>query len=74
MSYADGMLYCLDEGSGTVVLAEASTKGWSEKGRFTLTPQTTLRKRDGRVWTHPVISNGRLYLRDQELIFAFEVK
>ena len=74
VSYADGMLYCLDEGSGTVVLAEASTKGWSEKGRFTLTPQTTLRKRDGRVWTHPVISNGRLYLRDQELIFAFEVK
>lgn len=74
VTYADGMLYCLEEGSGTVVLAEASTKGWSEKSRFTLSPQTQLRKRDGRIWTHPVISNGRLYLRDQEIIYCFAVK
>ncbi len=74
VTFADGMLYCLEEGSGTVVLAEASSKGWSEKSRFTLSPQTQLRKRDGRIWTHPVISNGRLYLRDQEIIYCFAVK
>ncbi len=71
---ADGMLYCLDEASGTVVLAEASPKGWAEHGRFKLDPQTTIRNPQGRIWTHPVISGGKLYLRDQDLIFCFDVK
>lgn len=72
--YADGMLYCLDEGRGTVVLAEASPKGWQEHGRFTLEPQTTKRSPQGRIWTHPVVVNGKLYLRDQELLFCYDVK
>lgn len=70
---ADGMLYCVDEGSGTVVLAEASPKGWQEHGRFKIDPQTKQRSPDGRIWTHPVISNGRLYLRDQELIHCYNI-
>jgi len=74
IAYADGMFYCLDEGSGAVALVEASPKGWNEKGRFKLEPQTTQRSPSGRIWTHPVISNGKLYLRDQELIFCFNVK
>jgi outer membrane protein assembly factor BamB len=74
IAYADGMLYLLDEDSGTVALIEASPRGWSEKSRFKLEPQTTQRKRQGRIWTHPVISNGKLYLRDQELLFCFDVK
>lgn len=72
--YADGMLYCLDEGSGTVVLAEASPKGWTEHGRFKLDPQTKQRSPQGRIWTHPVVVNGKLFLRDQELLFCFDVK
>lgn len=71
---ADGMLYCLDEGSGTVVLVEASPKGWKEHGRFKLDPQTKIRSSRGRIWTHPVISNGKLYLRDQDLIYCFDIK
>ena len=71
---ADGMLYCVDEGSGDVALVEASTKGWKEHSRFKLTPQTTRRKPSGRVWTHPVVSNGKLFLRDQELLSCFDVK
>lgn len=74
VGYADGMLYCLEEGSGTVVLAEASPKGWKEHGRFTLTPQSQIRSSSGRIWTHPVVSNGKLYLRDQDLIYCFDVK
>lgn len=74
VTYADGMLYCLDEGSGDVALVEASPAGWKEISRFKLDPQTTLRKRDGRIWTHPVISHGKLFLRDQELLFCFDVK
>lgn len=71
---ADGMLYCVEEGKGTVALVEASPKGWSEKGRFTLEPRTTIRTQDNRVWTHPVVSNGKLYLRDQDLISCYDVK
>jgi len=71
---ADGMLYCLEEGSGTVVLAEASPAGWKEHGRFKLDPQTKIRNPQGRIWTHPVISNGKLYLRDQDLIYCYDIK
>ena len=74
VGYADGMLYCLEEGSGTVVLAEASPAGWKEHGRFKLDPQTQIRSPQGRIWTHPVISNGKLYLRDQDLIYCYDVK
>lgn len=74
VAYADGMLYCLEEGSGTVVLVEASPAGWKEHGRFKLDPQTKIRSPQGRVWTHPVISNGKLYLRDQDLIYCYDIK
>ena len=74
IGYADGMLYCLEESSGTVALVEASPKGWNEHGRFTLDPQTKIRSSSGRIWTHPVVSNGKLYLRDQDLIYCYDVK
>jgi len=73
IGYADGKLYCLDERSGTVVLIDATSDGWNEHGRFKLSPQTELRKPSGKIWTHPVIANGKLYLRDQELFFCFDV-
>jgi outer membrane protein assembly factor BamB len=74
IAYADGRFYCLAEGNGTVALIEASTKGWKEHGRFKLDPQTTQRNPQGRIWTHPVITNGKLYLRDQDLLFCYDVK
>ncbi len=74
IAYADGHFYCLEEDSGNVVLIDATANGWKEKGRFKLDPQTTIRSPKGHIWTHPVISNGRLYLRDQDLIFCYAVK
>jgi outer membrane protein assembly factor BamB len=74
VTYADGMLYCLAEKDGTVALVEASPKGWKETGRFKLDPQTTQRNPRGRIWTHPVVTGGRLYLRDQELLSCYDVK
>jgi outer membrane protein assembly factor BamB len=71
---ADGMLYCLEESSGMVVLADASPAGWKERSRFKLDPQTKIRSSRGRIWTHPVISGGKLYLRDQDIIYCFDVK
>src|SRR5690606_3546712 len=66
IGYADGMLYLLGEHEGEVALIEATPEGWSEKGRFQLEPLTELRSHRGGIWVHPVIANGRLYLRDQE--------
>ena len=74
LAIADGMMYCLDEQSGACVLAEVSAEGWKEHGRFTLDPQTQQRSPQGKVWTHPVIANGRLYLRDQEIIICYDIK
>lgn len=71
---ADGMLYLLEENTGTVALVEASPKGWKEVSRFTLSPQSKIRSSSGKHWTHPVISHGKLYLRDQDLIYCFDVK
>ena len=74
VTYADGRLYCLSEDEGEIVLVDPTTEGWREQGRFTLEPQTELRKPKGKIWTHPVIADGRLYLRDQELLFSFDLR
>jgi outer membrane protein assembly factor BamB len=71
---ADGNLYVLGEETGAVVLAAASPKGWQEKGRFELPKQTKQRPQQGKIWTHPVIADGKLYLRDQELLFCYSIK
>lgn len=71
---ADGMLYCLSESDGTVALVEVSKNGWEEKGRFKLEATSSQRNPKGKIWTHPVISNGKLYLRDQEFISCYDVK
>ena len=73
VNYADGRFYCLSEGSGEVVLVEPSTEGWEERGRFTLEPQSEIRKPKGKIWMHPVVVDGHLYLRDQELFYCFDV-
>lgn len=74
VTFADGMLYCVDEKRGQVALVEASDVAWKEKSRFKLSPQTKNRNRNGGIWTHPVISDGKLYLKDQEILYCYEVK
>ena len=65
--YADGYLYAFSE-NGVVGLVEATPEGYREKGRFRI-PQDSL-----PTWAHPVVAGGRLYLRDQDTIYAFDVK
>ena len=74
IAYADNHLYCLGEGDGKVVLIEATPKGWTPKGEFIIKPQTEKRNPKGGIWTHPVINNGKLYLRDQEYILCYNIK
>jgi hypothetical protein len=74
IAFADGLFYTLGERSGEVALMEASATGWNEKGKFTLSPQAAARNPKGAIWVHPVIANGKLYLRDQEFIYCHDVK
>jgi hypothetical protein len=71
---AGGRLYCCAEKGGAVALVEPSPEGWKEKGRLALPRGSRQRKPSGGVWAHPVVANGRLYLRDQELLFCFDVR
>jgi len=73
VAYAEGRLYCLSEDEGQVALVEASPDGWKEISRFQLSPQTELERKRGKIWTHPVISNGRLYLRDQDKLVSYKI-
>lgn len=74
LTFADGRLYCLDERSGTVALVEPSPEGWKEHGRFELQPKSDRRSSRGAIWTHPVVANGRLFLRDQDVLTAYDVR
>ncbi len=65
--YADGHLYAFSE-NGVVGLVEATPAGYKEKGRFRI-QQDSL-----PTWSHPVVAGGRLYLRDQDTIYAFDVR
>jgi outer membrane protein assembly factor BamB len=67
LAYADGNLYALSE-NGVVGLIEATPTGYKEKGRFKINQDSL------PTWTHPVIAGGRLYLRDQDTIYAYDVR
>jgi outer membrane protein assembly factor BamB len=71
---ADGRLYLYSENDGTVVLLEPNPKEWKEAGRFRIPETTSVKRQSGHIWTHPVVANGRLYLRDEDLIFCFDVR
>jgi outer membrane protein assembly factor BamB len=66
--YADGRLYCLDE-KGSVGLLKPGPDGLEVVGRFAL---VTKKVRDA--WTHPVLHDGRLYLRYHDALFCYDVK
>jgi outer membrane protein assembly factor BamB len=78
LTCADGCLYLLSD-DGELVLLKATNAGWDETGRFTLPAKSKVRGVEPNfiragVWTHPVVANGRLFVRDQELLFCFAVK
>jgi outer membrane protein assembly factor BamB len=78
LTCADGYLYLFSD-TGTAALIKATPDGWQESGRFTLLQTSKLREtrrtsQSAGVWTHPVVANGRLYLRDQELLYCYDVR
>jgi outer membrane protein assembly factor BamB len=71
---ADGHLYLYGEKTAEVSLIDASSEEWSEKGRFALPAKSQNTPPSGKNWSRPVIADGMLYLRDQELLFCYRVK
>lgn len=68
IAYADGRLYYRNEG-GPILLVEANPEKYIECGRFNQP------KRSGKAaWPHPVIANGKLYIRDQQYLYCYDVK
>jgi outer membrane protein assembly factor BamB len=62
---ADGLLYILSD-QGQLLLAEATPEGFREKGKAQVL--------EGRTWTAPVLSHGRLYLRNDKELLAIDVR
>jgi outer membrane protein assembly factor BamB len=65
--YADQRLYLFSE-NGVAGLAEASPAGYREHGRF------RIEAKSGPTWAHPIISGGKLILRDQDNVYAYDVR
>ncbi len=65
---ADGHLIVRGEGGG-VALVEASPAAYKEKGRFTLAKSGGV-----NAWAYPVVSGGKLYLRDWENLYCYDLK
>jgi outer membrane protein assembly factor BamB len=72
--YAEGHLYVYGE-DGDVALVEATPEAYREKGRFT-PPGHPAHPRGARErsWAYPVVANGRLYVRDLDVMWAYDVK
>jgi outer membrane protein assembly factor BamB len=68
ITYADGHLYLRSE-RGPVALVEANPTAYKEKGRFDQPGQ-----RGSDIWPHPVVAGGKLYLRDREFMYCYDVK
>jgi hypothetical protein len=68
VALADGRLYYRNE-SGTMLLIEPSAKQYVERGSFEQPDRG-----DRPAWSHPVLANGKLYLRDQDVLLCYDVK
>lgn len=68
VAFADGRIYYRTE-EGPIVLIEPSRKEYLERGRFAQPERT-----DKPAWAHPVVVNGKLYIRDQDTLFCYDVK
>ena len=68
ITIADGRLYVRGEG-GALALAEVNSQKYVETGRFDQ-PQRS----DRSAWAHPVVADGKLFLRDMDRLLVYDVK
>ena len=63
-----------NERGGMLTVVAASPEGWEEYGRMEFPERTKIATQDNMVWTHPVVSHGKLYVRDHDLLFCYDLK
>jgi outer membrane protein assembly factor BamB len=68
IALADGRFYYRVE-SGTLLLFEPSPRQYIERGRFEQPDRS-----NHPAWAHPVIANGKLYVRDHQILFCYDVR
>jgi outer membrane protein assembly factor BamB len=68
VALADGRIYYRQE-DGTMILFEPSPKAYIERGRFQQPDRS-----EKPAWAHPVIANGKLYVRDQDVLLCYDVR
>ncbi len=66
--FADGRLYLRAE-NGEMILIEPSRDELIVRGRFDQPDRT-----DSPAWSHPIIANGKLYVRDQGLLLCYDIQ
>jgi outer membrane protein assembly factor BamB len=66
VTYADQRLYILGE-NNTVGLAQVTPAGYRPMGQFAIPD------RGWPSWAHPVVSGGRLYIRNQDTVTAYNI-
>ncbi len=65
---ADGMLYLFEEKTGHVALAKPDPTKLDIVSEFQVT------KGEGPFWAHPVIKNGKLYIRHGSVLLVYKIK
>jgi len=68
LTYADGMLYFLEEG-GKMHLVEAKPDAHRRVSSFRVPSGGK-----GKYWSHPVVAGGRLYVRHADRLYAYRIK
>ena len=70
--YADGRLYLHGE-NGDVGLIEPTPEGYREKGRFSPPEPPKRINAMEKAWAYPVVANGRLYIRDANKLWSYDI-
>jgi outer membrane protein assembly factor BamB len=74
VAVADGRIYYRQDteargAADELILIEPSRKEYLERGRFRVPNPSGVNS-----WSHPVIANGKLYVRDQGNLFCYDIK
>jgi outer membrane protein assembly factor BamB len=67
VTYADGCLYFRYD-NGIMALVEASPHSYKEISSFHI-PNAGRQS-----WAHPVVVGGKMYLREQDMVWCYDVK
>jgi outer membrane protein assembly factor BamB len=73
LCYADGRLYCHDQ-NGDVILIEATPEAYREHGRVTPPNPPVAVNSNEKAWPYPVIADGRLFIRNSDSLWCYDIR